>query len=182
MKIGNILIVDDEQANLDALRDTLEDVNYLVLSANNAENAKKIIKNNNIDLILLDVWMARQDGISLLQELRNENIAIPIIMMSGHAEHSDVVSAMQLGANDFIKKPISNILSLVRDTLNNSTIKTNANEFNLPFKQARSEFEKKYFYHHLSANNNNISKVAIVTKIERTTLYRKLKDLGIDKL
>ena len=51
----------------------------------------------------------------------------------------------------------------------------------MPLKTARSVFERQYFNYHLNENNHNIAKVATLAGLERTTLYRKLKDLGIDK-
>ncbi len=53
--------------------------------------------------------------------------------------------------------------------------------FDLSLKSARTLFEAQYFNHHLRNNNHNIAKVAELAGLERTTLYRKLKDLGIDK-
>ena len=54
-------------------------------------------------------------------------------------------------------------------------------DFSLKLKEARNIFERQYLLHHLSLNDNNIAIVAEKAGLERTTLYRKLKDLGIDK-
>jgi DNA-binding NtrC family response regulator len=54
-------------------------------------------------------------------------------------------------------------------------------DFSLKLKEARNIFESQYLLHHLSSNDNNIAVVAEIAGLERTTLYRKLKDLGIDK-
>ncbi len=185
MIIGNILIIDDEQINSETIKDTLEDVNYSVVLAANAAEAKIIVKTQSFDLIMMDVWMPGQDGMSLLEEWMNVGFSMPIVMMSGHAEHQDVVKAIKLGAVDFLKKPLHDILPLVRKLLSE---KANENEqtiqgmnFDLPLKTVRNIFEKQYFAHHLNENNHNIAKVADIAGLERTTLYRKLKDLGIDK-
>lgn len=181
MNIGKILIIDDEQNNNEALKDTLEDVNYYVQTATSSSEAKKILEDQKFDLILLDVWMPEQDGMSFLRELKSSGNSSKVVMMSGHAEHNDIVEAIKLGANDFIKKPIYDILPLVRNILGNNDIAVNTYNFNTPFKQARLEFEKKYFEHHLQEQDGNVSKIATISEIERTTLYRKLKELGIDK-
>jgi DNA-binding NtrC family response regulator len=68
MIIGNILIIDDESINSETIKDTLEDVNYKVVLASNAMQAKTIVKEQNFDLIMMDVWMPGQDGMSLLEE------------------------------------------------------------------------------------------------------------------
>ena len=181
--IGNILIIDDEKINAETIMDTLEDVNYKVVLATNAIEAKVAVKHQSFDLIMMDVWMHGQDGMSLLEEWVSANFTIPIIMMSGHAQHKDVIKAIKLGAVDFLKKPLHDILPLVRKILNENKHKktTNAFNFNISLKSARATFEKQYFNYHLTANNNNIAKVADIAGLERTTLYRKLKDLGIYK-
>ncbi|BAS68028.1 response regulator [Bathymodiolus septemdierum thioautotrophic gill symbiont] len=185
MIIGNILIIDDEKINSETIKDTLEDVNYSVTLAANATEAKAIVKTQTFDLIMMDVWMSGQDGMSLLEEWMNAGFTMPVVMMSGHAEHQDVIKAIKLGALDFLKKPLHDILPLVRKFLSKQGIykseKVSGIDFDLPLKSARNIFEAQYFKHHLSQNNNNIAKVADIAGLERTTLYRKLKDLGIDK-
>lgn len=185
MIIGSILIVDDESINAETMKDTLEDVNYKVVLANDAVQAKAIVKTQTFDLVMMDVWMPGQDGMSLLEEWMDESFSMPVVMMSGHAEHQDVVKAMRLGAVDFLKKPLHDILPLVRKLLSEQSVEKTQQvsgiDFDLPLKTARNIFEAQYFKHHLALNNNNIAKVAELAGLERTTLYRKLKDLGIDK-
>jgi len=103
---GKILIIDDEKDNTEIIKDILEDVNYTTVLARSAIEAKAIVAVNSFDLILMDVWMPGQDGISLLSEWYSEGFSTPIVMMSGHAEPSDIVKAMKLGATDFLKKPL----------------------------------------------------------------------------
>lgn len=183
--LGKILIVDDENDNAEVIKDILEDVNYQVYIANNSDNAKNIIDQENFDLILMDVWMPGQDGMSLLEELVKSGFKTPIAMMSGHAEPRDIVKAIQIGAVDFFKKPLQDFLPKVRNLLaNNKTDvdnKINGIDFSLKIKDARYIFEKQYFLHNLKLYDNNIAVVADKVGIERTALYRKLKDLGIDK-
>ena len=182
--IGNILIIDDERINSETMKDILEDVNYQVVLADSAAQAKDIVKDQTFDLVMMDVWMPGQDGMSLLEEWVVEGFLMPVVMMSGHAEHQDVVRAIKLGAVDFLKKPLHDLLPLVRKLLGEQVDdeqRVLGIDFNLPLKQARNIFEKQYFNHHLEKNNHNIAKVAELAGLERTTLYRKLKDLGIDK-
>jgi DNA-binding NtrC family response regulator len=188
--IGKILIIDDESINAETIMDTLEDVNYQVSLAANAQEAKALIEDQSFDLVMMDVWMPGQDGMSLLEEWINAGFSTPIVMMSGHAEHKDVVKAIKLGAVDFLKKPLHDILPLVRRILSEQVFKNNNKgsknsitgiDFDAPLKVARNIFEKEYFNHHLQKNNYNIATVAALAGLERTTLYRKLKDLGIDK-
>ena len=183
---GKILIIDDEKDNTEIIKDILEDVNYTTVLARSAIEAKAIVAENSFDLILLDVWMPGQDGISLLSEWYSEGFSTPIVMMSGHAEPSDIVKAMKLGATDFLKKPLHDFLPILRNIMTRSlpeksTQQVSGIDYSLKLKEARNIFESQYLLHHLEVNDNNIAIVAEIAGLERTTLYRKLKDLGIDK-
>ena len=183
---GNILIIDDEKDNTEIIKDILEDVNYSTMLARSAAEAKVILAANHFDLILMDVWMPGQDGISLLSEWHSEGFDTPVVMMSGHAEPSDIVKAMKLGAVDFLKKPLHDFLPILRSIMTHEEQEQGRQhvsgiDYSLKLKEARNIFESQYLLHHLSANDNNIAVVAEIAGLERTTLYRKLKDLGIDK-
>ena len=183
---GRILIIDDEKQNNEIIRDILEDVNYRTVLASSASEGKTIVALEDFDLVLLDVWMPGQDGMSLLEEWIIDGFDTPIVMMSGHAEPSDIVRALKLGAVDFLKKPLHDFLPIVRNILTpqeqtESSQEVSGIDYSLKLKEARNLFERQYLLHHLSLNNSNIATVAEKAGLERTTLYRKLKDLGIDK-
>ena len=185
-KFGNILIIDDEKDNTEIIKDILEDVNYSTMLARSAAEAKIILAANHFDLILMDVWMPGQDGISLLSEWHSEGFDTPVVMMSGHAEPSDIVKAMKLGAVDFLKKPLHDFLPILRNIMTSDEPESEIQHvsginYSLKLKEARNIFESQYLLHHLADNDNNIAVVAEIAGLERTTLYRKLKDLGIDK-
>ena len=186
LTFGNILIIDDEKDNTEIIKDILEDVNYSTMLARSAAEAKVILAANHFDLILMDVWMPGQDGISLLSEWHSEGFDTPVVMMSGHAEPSDIVKAMKLGAVDFLKKPLHDFLPILRNIMTTDEPEQEIQHvsginYSLKLKEARNIFESQYLLHHLAANDNNIAVVAEIAGLERTTLYRKLKDLGIDK-
>ena len=183
---GKILIIDDEKDNTEIIKDILEDVSYTTMLARSAAEAKAVLAANDFDLILMDVWMPGQDGISLLSEWNSDGFNTPIVMMSGHAEPSDIVRAMKLGAVDFLKKPLHDFLPILRNIMTREEPEQTVQhvsgiDFSLKLKEARNIFESQYLLHHLSSNDNNIAVVAEIAGLERTTLYRKLKDLGIDK-
>ena len=183
---GKILIIDDEKDNTEIIKDILEDVNYSTMLARSAAEAKVVLAANHFDLILMDVWMPGQDGISLLSEWHSEGLDTPVVMMSGHAEPSDIVKAMKLGAVDFLKKPLHDFLPILRNIMTPDESEQEIQHvsginYELKLKEARNIFESQYLLHNLAANDNNIAVVAEIAGLERTTLYRKLKDLGIDK-
>ncbi len=103
-----ILVVDDEPDIRQLMSEILEDEGYRVAVAENAERAQELHRQRKPDLVLLDIWMPGQDGISLLKEWRSKNVLDgPVIMMSGHGTIETAVEATKLGAYDFIEKPLS---------------------------------------------------------------------------
>ena len=115
----NILIVDDEQDIRESLRDILEDEGHNIFLAENAKVARLIKEKENIELILLDIWMPDCDGITLLKEWATTNkIDCPVLMMSGHGTIDTAIEATKIGAYDFLEKPIS--LQKLLNTINSS--------------------------------------------------------------
>jgi DNA-binding NtrC family response regulator len=109
-----ILVVDDEPDIRQVLQDILEDENYSVVTAENAERARKLGAGGNVDLILLDIWMPGTDGITLLKEWASGNGPdVPVIMISGHGNVETAVEAVRFGAYDFLEKPLSTAKLLV---------------------------------------------------------------------
>lgn len=103
-----IMVVDDEPDIRQLVSEILEDEGYRVVTAENADKARELHRSRKPDLILLDIWMPGQDGISLLKEWReNDTLCCPVIMMSGHGTIETAVEATKLGAHDFIEKPLS---------------------------------------------------------------------------
>jgi two-component system nitrogen regulation response regulator NtrX len=108
MSNAHILVVDDEPDIRAVVKDILEDEGFEVSLAENAEEARRARRDRRPDLILLDIWMPDTDGISLLKEWsQGEDLAVPVIMISGHGTVETAVEATRLGAYDFIEKPLS---------------------------------------------------------------------------
>ncbi len=103
-----ILVVDDEPDIRRLVSEILEDEGYQVTMAENASEARILIKSIDPNLILLDIWMPDTDGITLLKEWVAESSQLcPVIMMSGHGSVEAAVEATRLGAYDFLEKPLS---------------------------------------------------------------------------
>ena len=108
MSAPRILVVDDEPDIRESVRDILEDENYSVVTAENAAAARKSLRDGRPELILLDIWMPDDDGITLLKEwAEGRGLPCPVIMMSGHGTVETAVEATRLGAYDFLEKPLS---------------------------------------------------------------------------
>ncbi|HHL18831.1 MAG TPA: sigma-54-dependent Fis family transcriptional regulator [Thiothrix sp.] len=103
-----ILVVDDEPDIRQLVSEILDDEGYQVDSAESAQQAREKWSQRKPDLVLLDIWMPDEDGISLLKSWQEAgSLCCPVIMMSGHATIETAVEATRLGAYDFIEKPLS---------------------------------------------------------------------------
>ena len=115
-----ILIVDDEQELRQRLRQTLKNEQYLVETAKNgAEALDKIVDNDSFDLIILDVMMPGQDGLTVLQEIRSAGINTPVLMLSALGDLDDRIRGLNRGADDYLGKPfsMSELLARIRAML-----------------------------------------------------------------
>ena len=106
MTHASVLIVDDEKNILSTLSRALRVEDYDVDVAGNAEIALRKVGSKAYDLLLLDVQLPDQDGLSILRQLREQQNDVPVIMMSGHGTIETAVQATQLGAYTFLEKPI----------------------------------------------------------------------------
>ena len=107
----NILICDDEKDIVNALKIYLNDSNYYFLEAYDGEEALKVLKNEKVDLLVIDVMMPRLDGIRATLKIREEN-NMPIIILSAKSEDADKILGLNVGADDYVTKPF-NPLELV---------------------------------------------------------------------
>ncbi len=111
----NILICDDEKDIVKALKIYLsEEPQYNLFESYNGKQALEIVKKENIHLILLDIMMPVMDGISLVKELRKDNINIPIVLLTAKSESDDIVNGLDSGADDYITKPFNSKEVLAR--------------------------------------------------------------------
>ena len=195
-----ILVVDDEIGIRELLSEILFDEGYQVHLAENAAEARAFRNKKAPDLVLLDIWMPETDGITLLKEwVAGGLLNMPVIMMSGHGTTETAVEATRIGAVDFLEKPIA--LQKLLDTVSKvirqggPASKTEMQAvpilghvdgagnlspmLDLPLREAREKFESLYFNHHIQEEGGNITRVAEKAGLERTHLYRKLKQLGI---
>ncbi|HHH35716.1 MAG TPA: sigma-54-dependent Fis family transcriptional regulator [Gammaproteobacteria bacterium] len=109
MSAPYVLVVDDERDIRELIKEILEDEGYEVGMAEDAASARQALRQHRPDLILLDVWLPGEDGISLLKEWSTAEggLVAPVIMISGHGTVETAVEATRLGAYDFVEKPLS---------------------------------------------------------------------------
>jgi two-component system nitrogen regulation response regulator NtrX len=104
---SRVLVVDDEAGIRRSLSGVLLDDGYEVALAEDGEKALAAIRERAPDLVLLDIAMPGRDGIAVLEELRRTHPGLAVVMMTGHGTIETAVRATQLGAFDFIEKPLS---------------------------------------------------------------------------
>jgi len=100
----HILVVDDDDKIRSLIKQYLIEKGFLISTAENAENAKKIIEIFNFNLIILDVMMPGQSGYDLTKELK-ESKNIPIILLTAKGEVENRIHGLELGADDYLGKP-----------------------------------------------------------------------------
>jgi DNA-binding NtrC family response regulator len=102
----HVLVVDDEPLIRRSLSEFLTLEGYSVSSANNGKEALNLLKDLDADIILSDIKMPDFDGLQLLKEVKARKCKAPVILMTGYGSIENAVEAMQLGAYDYITKPI----------------------------------------------------------------------------
>jgi two-component system, NtrC family, nitrogen regulation response regulator NtrX len=103
----SILIVDDEAGIRDSLSSILTEEGYTVESVGSGEECLARLAKQNVDLVLLDVWLPKMDGIETLERMRRDGHFPMVVMISGHGNIETAVRATKLGAFDFVEKPLS---------------------------------------------------------------------------
>jgi len=120
--INHILVVDDDDRIRGLLKDYLEDNNYIVSTAENAEEAKNKLEYFKFDLIILDVMMPGQNGYDLTKDVKKK-MKIPIILLTAKGEVENRIKGLELGADDYLGKPFEpkELLLRVKNIINKST-------------------------------------------------------------
>src|SRR3954465_15009377 len=113
---SSVLIVDDEETNSEALAGRLQRHSYAVTVAKSGRQALELLGERRFDLVLLDVMMPGMNGLEVLRLLRRvDSLAdLPVIMVTARSDSADVVEALELGANDYLTKPLDLPVALAR--------------------------------------------------------------------
>lgn len=127
-----IIIVDDEKDILELIEYNLNKNGYKTSTAGSGEEALNKIKDSNFDLILLDLMLPGMDGLEVCKKLKadKDKSKIPVIMLTAKGEEADIVTGLELGAEDYITKPFSPrvLLSRIKTILRRKSDKTEEEE------------------------------------------------------
>ena len=146
-----ILVIDDEAGIRSSLKGILEDEGYSVKTTETGEEGLNFLKAQNFDLILLDIWLPKMDGIEALKKIKMLDEDAPVVMISGHGTVETAVKATKLGAYDFLEKPLT--LEKVILTVKNALKQKRLEEENI---QLREKIKAKY---HLVGKSRSIQKL-----------------------
>src|SRR3954463_6928215 len=105
---ASVLIIDDEAAIRESLQTLLELEDYHVTQAETAEQGLNFLSTNTYDIVLLDISLPDRSGLDVLEEIRERDASLPIIMITAHGTVDNAIRAMQSGASNFIAKPWDN--------------------------------------------------------------------------
>jgi DNA-binding NtrC family response regulator len=122
--MASILIIDDERAIRNVLKDILNNEGYTTDEATDGEEGLKKFKLANFDLVLCDIKMPKIDGIEFLQKAKEINADVPIIIISGHGNIETAVDAVKKGAFDYISKPpdLNRLLITIRNAMDKNSL------------------------------------------------------------
>lgn len=122
--MASILIIDDERAIRNVLKDILNNEGYTTEEAIDGEEGLNKFKQTNFDLVLCDIKMPKIDGIEFLQKAKEINADVPIIIISGHGNIETAVDAVKKGAFDYIAKPpdLNRLLITIRNAMDKNTL------------------------------------------------------------
>ena len=168
-KIFHILAVDDDDRIRELVKEYLIENNFLVTTAKDAADAKKKLEIVKFDILILDIMMPGEDGLSLTKEIKKNN-PIPIILLTAKGETRDRIEGLELGADDYLGKPfepkelllrIKNILNKIQKPILSDKIYIGSALVNL----------KKF---HIKINN----KIKKINPQERKILEKMLESPG----
>lgn len=112
MSKRKILVVDDDPTMVKLINVNLKLNNYAVLEATSGEQALEIVKNEQLDLVVLDIMMPGVDGWEVLKRIRSnpESQEMPVILVTAKTQDSDVIRGWELGADEYVIKPFNPLL------------------------------------------------------------------------
>lgn len=127
--MAHILVVDDEQKIREVIREYAEFNGHTVDEASDGMEAVNVFKENEFDIIIMDVMMPKLDGFSAVKEIKKVK-DVPVIMLSARGEEYDILFAFEVGVDDYMVKPFSpkELMARVGVVLNRASNKTDSNE------------------------------------------------------
>lgn len=167
----SILLVDDDAAFLSVLERAMNRRGYAVRTAQNAEDALEIAKQQHFSKAVVDLKMEESSGLYLIEPLKEINPEIAIVILTGYSSITTAVDAIKLGAVNYLSKPANT--DEILQAFDNIEGNPNTTVSETPLSVDRVEWE--HIQKILKENNGNISATARCLGMHRRTLQRKLQ-------
>lgn len=103
--IDNILVVDDDHDIRELVVDYLQKSGYRATGASNGKAMRAYMSGNQVDLVVLDIMMPGDDGLTLCRQLRNDRQNVPVLMLTARGDDADRILGLEMGADDYLVKP-----------------------------------------------------------------------------
>jgi two-component system nitrogen regulation response regulator NtrX len=163
---------------------------YRVVLADRGEQAMDFLSHAATDAVILDVSLPGMEGLETLKRIRETFPRLPVVLISGHGATDAAVRAVKQGAFDFIEKPVSpeKLLIVLSHALEQRDLRAEITELKErvdrlvvigDYRQATLAFEKEYLERKLRENDFNVSRTAEKLGLDRTSIHRKMKQMGI---
>ena len=171
IKNPKILIVDDEPRMCKSLKTLLSTQSYDVQTCYSGNEALSSLAKNKYDLVLQDVFMEAMDGFQVFNNIKNQKINTPVIIMTGSASTDTAVKALRMGACDYLKKPFESqeLFSSVKKVLGrkivsqeNQLVKKKLQKSEKKYKTLKNVFDKKIQVQKITAEKK---KLALISQI-----------------
>ena len=194
---NTILLAEDEPALGQIIKESLETRNFNVLLCENGVKAYQVYKQNNPELLVLDVMMPKKDGFTLAKEIRLEDDTIPILFLTAKSQTEDVVEGFNIGGNDYLKKPFSieELIVRINNLLNRTQLQKTADileigkyTFNFPkqhitFKGSEkvqlTHRESHLLYHLIKNKNEVLDRSLILNKLWGTNDFFSARSMDV---
>ena len=175
---AHILLVDDDEGIRSLVKKYLNEKNYLVTTAENAENATEKIKIIEFDLIILDIMMPGKSGLDFLKE-NKKTIKSPIILLTAKGEPSERIEGLEMGADDYLSKPFEPKELDLR--IRNIIDKTKENDLKklIKFENVKIDLNKQIIFHNDSEFKiNNTEKIILEKMINNPGKIFEREEIG----
>ena len=163
--LAHILVVDDDEGIRSLVKKYLNENNYLVTTADSAENANEKIKIIKFDLIILDIMMPGKSGLEFIQDNKNK-LKTPIVLLTAKGEVEERIEGLELGADDYLPKPFEPKELILRiQNIINKTKKADLKRI-IEFENIKIDLNKKIiFKENLEFKINNTEKIILENMI-----------------
>ncbi len=177
--IAHILVVDDDDGIRSLVKKYLNENNYLVTTAKNAENAEEKIKFIKFDLIILDIMMPGKNGLEFIQENKNK-IDTPIILLTAKGEAVERIEGLEIGADDYLPKPFEpkELILRIQNIINKT--KKNDQKRVIVFENIKIDLNKQLILKkNIEYKINNTEKIILEKMINNPGKTFSREDIGV---